>query len=132
MTSTQFSGSKTTMSAVSGRIFVIDPRAVDGQNVNELFFLLLRMGPRAALSRRQSHQVDADLSETRRGADRLGVSGVLVAVGIVVEVLGNRRCGNDERRSLFRFVHVPAYHSPYADEQTFTEGCPRPMVRSTW
>ena len=57
------------------------------QNVHELLFFLLGMRPRTSLSRRQPHQVHADLQQSRNFADASLMAGAFVAVGIFVASL---------------------------------------------
>jgi len=54
------------------------------ENVDELLLLLLGMRPRASLPGRQPHQVHANLLQSGRSADAPLMTGVFVAVRILM------------------------------------------------
>src|SRR5580692_3932752 len=75
------------------------------ENVDELLFLLLGMRPRTSLAGRQPHQVHADPLQSRSPADAPLMTGVFVAVRILMTRLRTGRSSNNERRSFRRFCH---------------------------
>src|ERR1700730_5476769 len=75
------------------------------ENVYELLFLLLGMRPRTSLAGQQPHQVHADPQQSRSPANAPLMTGVFVAVGILMTRLRTGRSSNNERRSLRRFCH---------------------------
>jgi|SRR5208282_3730492 len=78
------------------------------ENIYKLFFLLLGVGPGTSLSRRQSHQVHANLEESRSSPNAPLIAGVFVAVRVLVARLGNQRGGNNEWGSFGAIRHAPA------------------------
>ena len=76
------------------------------KNVYKLFLLLLGMRPGTSLSRGQSHQVHANIEQSRSFADAPLIAGVLVGVRIMVAHLGTRRGSNNEWRSLAAIAHA--------------------------
>src|SRR5580704_5930687 len=75
------------------------------ENVDELLFLLLGMRPRTSLAGQQPHQVHADPLQSRSPANAPLMTGVFVAVGILMTRLRTGRSSNNERRSFGRFCH---------------------------
>jgi hypothetical protein len=82
------------------------------KDVHKLFLFLLGVRPRASLSRRQSHQVHADLAEAGSFADAPSIAGVFVAVRILVAPLGTRLGSNDEGWSLAATAHAVPVTQP--------------------
>ena len=76
------------------------------EHVHEFLFLLLGMRPRTSLPGRQPQEIHANPSQPRGPADTPLMTGVLIAVGILVGRLRNRRGRNDERRSFSRIFHA--------------------------
>src|SRR5271168_3809989 len=75
----------------------VDPRVhLTLENVHKLFLFLLGVRPRASHTRRQSHQVHADLYEAGSFADAPFIAHVFVAVRIMMPRLRTRLGSNDE------------------------------------
>src|SRR5208282_1721059 len=69
------------------------------QNVDELLFFLLGVGPRASLARWEAHQIYANFEQTGGAPDAPLISVEFVAVRILMTILGHVTAGDNERRS---------------------------------